>query len=342
MSGIRASRACWITRSGDPRIRALLDSDTRPQRGLKFVIQLLDLSVLVRDICGLLKTSISKTVQIQLNLGDRLPAIEGDAIQIQQLIMNLVINGAEAIGADKIGTVFITTGVEDVDRDWLAQAVGADESAPGKFVSLEVHDTGCGMDDGTLAHIFDPFFTTKFTGRGLGLAAALGIVRGHKGALKVSSAPGMGSKFQVLFPAGDKTASELKPTARREKFAGRGVILVADDEDVVRKVTKSMLESYGYTVILAEDGLQATEIFGQRREEIALIILDLTMPVMNGEEALGRLRLIDPNVPILLSSGYNELEAIARFQGKGLDGFVQKPYTSAGLAEKLKAALGES
>jgi len=307
----------------------------------RFVIQPLDLSELVRETSALVKASIPKNVQLRLDLLDPLPCIEGDSTQLQQLIMNLAINAGEAIGAGD-GTVLITTNAQDVDEDYITQLLGAGEIAPGKYVSLEVHDTGCGMDDATRAQIFDPFFTTKFTGRGLGLAAALGIVRGHKGALKVYSAPGKGSTFKVLFPASDVEIPKRAVASGRDALQGGKTVLVVDDEEVVRRVVKSMLERHGYKALLAEDGLQAVEILEQMRDEIALIILDLTMPVMNGEEALRRLKLINPDVPILLSSGYNEMEAIQRFAGKGLAGFIQKPYTSARLAEKLRSLLARN
>jgi len=305
----------------------------------RFIIQPLNLSNQVREIMALVKTSIPKNVQLRLDLAEPLLCIEGDATQIQQLIMNLVINGAEAIGQGD-GTVLITTTVQDVDEDYIKQLLGGSEIAPGKYVSLEVHDTGCGMDPPTVAQIFDPFFTTKFTGRGLGLAAVLGIVRGHKGALKVYSAPGKGSTFKILFPATDAPIRVSTPLGVRGELEGVGTVLVVDDEEIVRKVVQSMLERYGYTVVLAEDGLQACEIFEQLKNEVRLVILDLNMPVMNGEETLRRLKLINPSVPILLSSGYNEMEAIQRFAGKGLAGFVQKPYTSTRLAETLQFLLG--
>lgn len=155
------------------------------------------------------------------------------------------------------------------------------------------------------------------------------------------SAPGKGSTFKVLFPAADVELPERTPVKLKDEFAGSGTVLVVDDEEVVRKVAKSMLERYGFNVILAVNGREAVEIFEQRRDEIALIILDLTMPVMNGEEALRRLKAVNPKVPILLSSGYNEMEAIQRFAGKGLAGFVQKPYTSDRLAENLQQVLAK-
>lgn len=301
----------------------------------RFIIQPINISHLAGDLSRLLKASIPNTVQLRLELDDHLPAMEGDATQIQQLIMNLVINGAEAIPEGKEGTVLIKTSVQDIDARYIARTFPRGEIAPGKYVAVEVNDTGCGMDEAILSRIFDPFFSTKFTGRGLGLAAALGIVRGHHGALKVYSTPGRGSTFKVLFPAADVDVPEPQPRTPERELTGHGTVLVVDDEEVVRKSAKSMLERYGYSVLTAENGMDAVEIFRQKGNQIDLVILDLTMPVMNGEAALRRLKLLDPKVPVLLSSGYNEIEAVERFVNKGLAGFVQKPYTSARLAEKV-------
>lgn len=253
--------------------------------------------------------------------------------------MNLVINGAEAIEQGQNGTVLVTTSVQEVDLHYIEQTFGHNQITPGKHVSLEVHDTGSGMDEATIEKIFDPFFTTKFTGRGLGLAAVLGIVRGHKGALKVYSTLGKGTTFKVLFPANDTHVPEAHATPLPPRFTAQGTVLVVDDEEVIRKVAKSILERFGFQVLLAENGREAVDIFEQMLDQISVVILDLTMPVMNGEEALRRIKAMNPHVPILLSSGFNEMEAIQRFAGKGLAGFVQKPYTSGRLAEKLKGVL---
>ncbi len=306
----------------------------------RFIIEPLDLSRLVGGIAALIRTSIPRNVRLRLNLGAGLPAVEGDAVQLQQLVMNLVINGAEAIGADCEGSVHVTTALREVSRQDIEQAVAAGEISPGAYVVLEVRDTGSGMDEATLSKIFDPFFTTKFTGRGLGLAAVLGIVRGHKGALKVSSSPGYGSTFQVLLPA------SAAPPRRRERnkpsgrgLAGAGTVLVVDDEEIVRRTAQSTLEAFGYKVIAAENGLDAVELFDRRREEISAVLLDMTMPVMGGEEALGHLQQIDAKVKVILSSGFNEVEAVQRFAGKGLAGFLQKPYSAEDLARKVKEVM---
>jgi two-component system cell cycle sensor histidine kinase/response regulator CckA len=304
----------------------------------RFVIEPVNLSGLVREISGLIQTSIAKNVQLRLDLRDDVPLIQADSSQLQQIVMNLVINGAEAIGEDANGTVLVTTGIQNVDEQYLLSMLEVSELAPGRYISLEVHDSGCGMDEPTLCRIFDPFFTTKFTGRGLGLAAVQGIVQGHKGALKVYSRPGSGTTFKVLFPATEELA-EPKP-APALHLRGKGeLILVVDDEEIIRRTAKAMLERYGYTVVVADNGKEGVDLFSVLGDKVAAVLLDMTMPVMNGEEALRHMKMINPHIRVVLSSGYNEVEAIRRFTGKGIAGFIQKPYSSAGLAEKLGILL---
>jgi PAS domain S-box-containing protein len=305
----------------------------------RFVVERLNLSDLVREITSLLQTSIPKTVQLRLETQGGLPCIEGDAAQIQQLIMNLVINAAEAIEEGKTETVRITTRLEQVNQAYIDQMVAPNGISSGRYVTLEVRDAGCGMDAATLSRIFDPFFTTKFTGRGLGLAAVMGIVRGHRGALHVDSAPGRGSSFKVLFPASEGPPARRERSTTGKSLAGQGTILVIDDEDAVRQTAKSALESYGYNVVVAENGKEGVDLFHELNHKVAAVLLDMTMPVMSGEEALMGLKRVRRGVPVVLSSGYDEAEATRRFTGKGLAGFVQKPYTAAGLAEKMKIVL---
>ncbi len=291
-----------------------------------------------------MRTSISRRVQLQFKLTPNLPPIEADPTQVQQLIMNLLINGAEAIG-DKAGIVTVTTGLRDVEAESLTSYHTAAGIKSGPFVFLEVKDSGCGMDETTLSRIFEPFFTTKFTGRGLGLAAALGIVRGHQGALRVETAEGNGSAFEILFPA--MAREPLRQRAPRPEHAprripaGQGHILVVDDEELVRCTVKAALERYGYTVLLSEDGRHAVDVFMRLSGQIALVLLDLTMPVMGGDEALGKLRAIRPDVAVILTSGYDQTRALQGFSGAEVSGFLKKPYAIEDLAKLVRSVLGE-
>ena len=304
----------------------------------RFVMRTLDLSELVREIAGLVQASVPKQAQVRMQLAQDLPGVDADPSQLQQIVMNLVINGAEAIGPEG-GSVLIRTGLQEVDAQYISTMLGAGESLkPGRYVSLEVHDTGAGMDEAMLTKIFDPFFTTKFAGRGLGLSAVLGIVRAHEGALKVYSEPGQGTTFKVLFPASSHAVPHHAPAVRKE-LNGAGTILIVDDEAVVRVTAKHTLERYGYQIMVADDGAAALDAYRESPDGIGMVLLDLTMPVMNGEETLRRLQTINPRVRVLLSSGYNEVEAVQRFAGKGLAGFIQKPYTASALAEKVKDVL---
>jgi PAS domain S-box-containing protein len=301
----------------------------------KFVVEPLDLSALIPDMSGLVRPSIPKKIALRFDLDPDLQAIEADRGQVQQVFMNLALNAGEAIGSHE-GLISIRTCVLDMDETYVRLHSEAAELRPGKYVCLEVRDTGCGMDEETKAKIFDPFFTTKFTGRGLGLAAVAGILRGHKGVITVSSAPGKGSCFTVLFPAVEHAVKESSVAARNEALQGAGAVLVVDDERVVREMAKKALERQGYTVLLADSGLAAIDILRRHPSEIVLVILDLSMPNMGGEEVLPELRKIRPEVKVVVSSGYSEAETMTLFQGQRVSGFIQKPYTFKGLAEKVK------
>ena len=306
----------------------------------RFVVQALDLSELVEEMAHMLEVSVSKKAVLRYELANGLPAVEADASQIRQVVMNLISNASDAIG-DRNGVISIATGLMDVDRSYLQETYIDEELPEGPYVTLEVADTGCGMDAETQGKLFDPFFTTKFTGRGLGMAAVLGIVRGHEGAIKAYSELGRGTTMKILLPAVGPPAVGHGNSAKGSLWQGSGTVLLADDEESVRVVGKAMLERLGMEVVLASDGVEAVKIYREQTDAIDCVILDLTMPHMDGEEAYRELRRIRNNVRIIMSSGYNQQEVTQRFVGKGLGGFIQKPYTLHALAVALRNVLGE-
>ncbi|HNV71877.1 MAG TPA: response regulator, partial [Candidatus Ozemobacteraceae bacterium] len=264
-----------------------------------------------------------------------LPLIDGDPTQIRQVLMNLVINASEAIG-DKSGIISVSTGVMHCVREYLAESYLDDNLTEGPYVFLEIADTGCGMTREIQQRIFEPFFTTKFQGRGLGMAAVLGIVRGHHGAIKIYSEAGKGTTFKVLFPAASNHLDRRMQRQMPSDWRGSGRVLFVDDEESVRAVGQLMLEKLGFTVVTAENGQDALDKYRADPESFQLIILDLIMPKMGGEEAFREFRRLHPAVRVLLSSGYNESEVLPLFQGKGLAGFIQKPYNLTRLSDVLK------
>ncbi len=302
----------------------------------RFVVEPLDLSHMVEEITHLLSVSISKKVLLRYDLPPELPAIEADASQVQQVIMNLVTNASEAIG-DKEGLITIVTGTRELDQKAMDFLFAGQELEPGRFVTLQVSDTGCGMSAETLARIFDPFFTTKAAGRGLGLSAMLGILRGHQAGIKIYSEPGKGSTFQVYFRALGTVLPAAEKALPAIPVSFQGKVLLVDDEPDLRASIADMLGHLGFEVVAVEDGQEALERF--RPGEFALVLMDLTMPRMDGKEAFRRMKELDPGVRVVLSSGYNEQEAIQQFLGRGLAGFIQKPYQLATLIAALERAL---
>lgn len=304
----------------------------------RFVVNHVDLNELIDETAQLLRVSISKKATLQLHLARGLPAVQADATQLRQVIMNLVINASEAL-EERNGNITLTTGREHLDAAYLAAAHVAGDPAPGDYVFLEVSDTGSGMSAATLARVFDPFFTTKFTGRGLGLAAVLGIVRGHHGAIKVYSEPGRGTTFKIMFPAahGAPDASSRPPMG--SEWRGSGKVLVIDDEEAVRTVAAGMLHMLGFATDLAPDGATGLELFRRDPSSYQLVLLDLTMPRMDGEETFRHLRHIEPQVRVVLMSGFNRADATSRFTGKGIAGFVQKPFGIENLTTEIRRIL---
>jgi PAS domain S-box-containing protein len=308
----------------------------------RFLVGPTDLNRLVTEMGHLLEMAISKKAALQFHLADRLPAIEADASQIRQVVMNLITNASEAL-AEERGTIGVSTGVVQADEPYLSESELGDELPPRRYVALEVSDTGAGMDAETRERIFDPFFTTKFLGRGLGLAAVQGIVRGHHGAIRVYSEPGRGSTFKVLLPASAKAVRPEAPAAQVPRARGEGVtILVVDDDPAVRDVAEGILTASGYRVLTAADGREGVEVYRRHQEEIAVVVLDMSMPEMDGEEAFREIRRIRADARVVLSSGYNEQDATSRFAGKGLASFIQKPYRSAALLGRIQKILERS
>ena len=305
----------------------------------KFVVEAIDLNLLLEEMLHMLEVSISKKVVLRFNLHRPLPSVEVDATQIRQILMNLVINASEAIG-DKSGVIVVTTGCMDCDDSYLHQIWLDENLRPGLYVYLEVADTGCGMDKATLSKLFDPFFTTKFTGRGLGMAAVMGIVRGHQGAIRVYSEVGKGTTFKILLPADSRPVELFNGTPDPTDWQGDGKILLVDDEETVRGIGADMLHELGFETLTATNGRDALEKF-QQHSDICLVLLDLIMPKMDGEQCFRELRKLDPQVKVVMSSGYSEQEVTQKFLGKGLAGFIQKPYKLSALRKALQTALHE-
>jgi len=306
----------------------------------RFVVEEVDLRDLIPELKDLLRSSLSKKVTLELQLATELPVIKADPSQLHQVILNLVTNASEAIG-EEAGQVVVRAIPGSRDSLQAAGTTLVDELPAGPCALLEVRDTGCGMTPETQARIFEPFFTTKFTGRGLGMAAVHGIVRAHKGRIDVQSEPGVGTTFRICFPALANVGAPTTTVADYDpSWRGSGVVLLVDDEELVRKVGKKILERLGFAVLVAPDGTAAIDVFCEHEREIACVLLDLKMPNLDGEETLLRLRQIHKDVPVVLSSGYTEEEASARCIEAGISGFVQKPYQIATLQRTLQSILG--
>ena len=306
----------------------------------QFQVELLNLNVLVEEMTSLLGVSRSKKVHLNLDLAAGLPLIQGDRVQLQQVVMNLVTNASEALG-ETVGTVEIRTGTAHLDGETLGWELPGQELEPGDFVTIEVKDEGCGMSPEVMSRIFDPFFTTKPTGRGLGLSALRGILRAHRAGIDVQSQPGRGTRIVLYFPV-DKSVSEPeKPGAGPAQVSTRfsGTLLLAEDEIVIRETTREMAERLGFEVLEAMDGEQALDIFKARGKDLKAVMLDLTMPRRGGIEVYSLIRQECPELPIVLCSGYSR-EAIPDMESPGEPrAFLQKPFTFAQLQAVLEEVL---
>lgn len=304
-----------------------------------FVIETIDPNRLINDMLHMLEISISKKAILRIHLADQIPSIEGDATQIRQIIMNLVMNASESM-EDRGGTISLTTGWLKCNKEFFNGFILDKHLDEGIYAFFEIADTGCGMNQETLSKIFDPFFTTKFTGRGLGMAAVSGIVRAHKGAIKITSELGKGTIFTVFLPGGDKALPKANIIQNKEKQFWSGKVLLVDDEDPVRIVAREMLTKLGFEVVTASDGIEALKIF-KTPEKFRFILLDLTMPHLDGEQTFSELTKIDSEAKVIISSGYNEQEISEKFKINKPTGFIQKPYRLSTLREIVAKTISD-
>jgi CheY-like chemotaxis protein len=312
----------------------------------RFLVMPLNLSDVVDELANLLRISISKKARLHYDFGSDLPLVEADPAQVQQVVMNLITNASEALG-EQTGDIRISTGQINAHPEYLASPHLNEELPAGDYVYVDVADSGCGMDATTIGRIFDPFFTTKFTGRGLGMSAVLGIMRGHRGTIKIESSPSQGTTIRLLFPASQKEESApvdawTNRIVTADDHDAQGTVLVVDDEEMVRNIAATLLAEAGYRVLTAVDGVQAVDVVNREGEAIDAILMDLTMPRMDGIEALQVLRRQGSNVPVLLSSGYTEQDVERRINGDRFDAFVQKPYTRDSLLASLAEVIARA
>jgi len=310
----------------------------------RFQVIEVDLNRLVVEMTQLLTVSLSKLAVVRYDLASSLPFISADPSQMQQLVMNLVTNASEAIGDESSGEemsglITIRTGVQMADATTNGGLLPSLPLSPGRYVTLEVSDTGCGMSPEVRERIFDPSYTTRSTGRGRGLSAMLGILRSHHGGLKVYSEVGHGSVFKLFLPALSLGVEDLPPRRTTGEWQGHGTLLLVEDEAGARAVARGLAESLGFQVLEASNGLEAVAIFELRHKELAVVLMDLTMPHMDGRQAFLRMRGVDPKVPVVLTSGYSEQDVLADFMGKGLAGFLPKPYQSTQFMAVLRQAV---
>ncbi|RMG97914.1 MAG: PAS domain-containing sensor histidine kinase, partial [Chloroflexi bacterium] len=307
----------------------------------QFIMKPLNLNALIEENLHLFEVAIPNNVSLHHHFAKNLPLIEADTGQMQQVIMNLLLNAAEAIG-EQPGIITVVTStrvVTEVEHKYRYHT--GTPLLPGRYVVLEVHDTGHGMDELVQKRIFDPFFTTKATGRGLGLAAVMGIVRGHKGGVQVYSEKGKGTSFKLLFPIAETEESVAETAVFFPPLShpSTNFVLIIDDDDIVLEAIADILQTANINYFTANNGHTALELFRQHSHQISLVLLDLALPGMSSEEIFHALRQEKPTISIILSSGYNEVEATRRFVGKGLAGFLQKPYELTQLLEVVRTYL---
>ncbi len=304
-----------------------------------FALEPLYLRGVVEEMAHMLRLAISKQVKLVVDFAPDLPAINADASQLRQVILNLIINASEAVG-DQSGVISLSTGAQWCDRAYLSKLWSDRQLAEGQYVFLEVADSGCGMKPETVTRMFEPFFSTKFTGRGLGLATVHGIVRAHGGAFDVFSEEGRGTRLKVMFPASvDPPAARPREAATEVNWTGNGIVLLIDHEPAVVRLGRRLFSNFGLDVLTACDDCEALRRFRGLKDEIACVILDMTMPNLGYESVLRELRRIQPDVKVIFSNGYTDREIDASLKKNGPAWFIQKPYTLEGVADTLRAVL---
>jgi PAS domain S-box-containing protein len=305
----------------------------------RFDIRPISLTAIVREMSQLLGASISKKARVVYDLSFQLPAVQADVTQMRQVIMNLITNASDALG-DRVGSIRVRTGTQYAD-DTLPDLYGPVPLVAGNYAFLEVADDGCGMNEETRARLFEPFFTTRFTGRGLGLSAVQGIVRGHGGGIAMQTALGAGTSIKVLLPCSDRPAVNLTRSKPEpvDDWSGSGLALLVDDDARVRIVTEHLLRSIGFDVCAFGTGVAAIREFERRGDEIRIVLLDVTMPDLSGEQILRELRRLRSDVPVLLCSGYSQEELSQRFTPEDMAAFLQKPYPFDALRGRLRDLL---
>ncbi|NWJ40565.1 MAG: response regulator [Geothrix sp.] len=305
----------------------------------RFIVQPHALNQIIQGMNDLVKVTVSKKITLRFDLALGLSPIEADAAQVQQVILNLLANASEAMGGLE-GAIHVVTRAAQLGPDDIAGEFRGQDLEPGPYVVLEVSDTGCGMSPEVQARIFDPFYTTKTTGRGLGLSAILGILRGHRAGMQIDSWPGQGTRFRIYFRASAQplAVKGMKPRPPRTRL--QGSVLLVDDEEMIVSSVSDMLESMGLRVHVARDGRQAVALFQKEGANLDLVLMDITMPHMDGLEAFRQIHLLDPRKPVILSSGYTEHESIHDGIGEQAAGFLQKPYSIHDLYAMVTSHLG--
>jgi len=307
----------------------------------KYVLEVLSINSIVRAMSRLIRASVSSNISLLVKLDSKLPGVEGDAAQIQQIILNFIVNSAESIGTDA-GEIKVTTEVVHAKRDFLDDLYNGVNLPEGEYVAIEVKDSGCGMDDEMQGNIFDPFFTTKDTGTGLGLSAVLGIVRGHNGAIQLLSESGQGTTFRVFIPSTDRpVATRVVLTGEMEEWQGEGTVLVVDDDPTVRSVASEFVKKFHFDVITANNGQDGVNVFKKHHQKLVAVLLDMTMPRLGGVDAMREMRKIDSSVPIILFSGYSKEKTGKLMRGEQPDAFLQKPFKGKELKKCLYKVMYE-